>query len=278
MKRTDRLRSALLRATAATLLALPPAAQAQEGRFSDCIIEPAMVVELGSPVEGIVERIEAGRGTRVQVGDPIAWLESSIERESLALAAARAESRIGVRIAEARLDLERKEVERARELVRRDIGTASDLDIAEAELLTSQLELERAMEEVTLSQLELSRAQAVLERRVIRSPIDGIILRRLIGPGEIVHSQAQIAQLADIDPLYVDVFLPTALYNAVRPGQEATVFPAEPIGGSYRATILTIDQVFDAASDTFAVRLELPNPDLSLPAGVDCAIRLDTVN
>lgn len=273
-----RLRSFLLRASAAALIAAPPVAQAQQGRFSDCIIEPSVVVELGSPVEGIVERIEAGRGTRVQVGDPIAWLESSIERESVAMAEARARSRIGIRIAEARLDLERKEVERARELVRRDVGTASDLDIAEAELQAAELELERAVEDFQLSQLELSRAQAVLERRIIRSPIDGIILRRLIGPGETVHTQAQLAQLADIDPLYVDVFLPTALYNSVRQGQEATVFPADPIGSSYRATILTIDQVFDAASDTFAVRLELPNPDLSLPAGVDCAIELEAVN
>ena len=50
--------------------------------------------------------------------------------------------------------------------------------------------------------------------------------------------------------------------------------PDAPVGGSYQAKIVVVDQMFDAASNTIGVRLELPNPDLRLPAGVHCHVRL----
>lgn len=264
------MKRSFLAALAASGIAMPAVAQ----EYGDCVIEPFLVVEIGSPVEGVVERIEASRGTFVREGDPIAWLDSSLEHETVRLAEARAASRTGIDIAVARVELEQKEAARAREAIERNIGTQVDLDIAEAELLTAELELVQAEENQMLTGLERDRAQVVLDRRTVRSPIDGIILRRLIGPGEFAHSQAQLAQIAQMHPLHVDVFLPIEIFNEVRVGQVATVLPAEPIGGSYEATIDAIDQVFDAASDTFGVRLKLPNEDFSLPAGVDCAISL----
>ncbi len=43
-----------------------------------------------------------------------------------------------------------------------------------------------------------------------------------------------------------------------------------PVGGSYPAKVVIVDQVIDAASGTFGVRVELPNPKLELPAGLKC--------
>jgi hypothetical protein len=39
-----------------------------------------------------------------------------------------------------------------------------------------------------------------------------------------------------------------------------------------KAKVAVVDQVFDAASGTIGVRLELPNPDLRLPAGIHCRV------
>ena len=256
------------------LVATPSAAQDAEDYI--CLIEPAMVVALGAPVEGIIETINAVRGAQVRKGDVIAELESGVEQETVRIAEARANSTYGVDIAEARVDLAEKQFERADSLVKRKAGTKADRDIAEADLTAARLELLQARENAVTAEMEASRARAALERRRIRAPIDGIMLRRLIGPGEFAHSQAQIVQLASVDPLYVDVFLPTSLYNEVSVGQKAIVKPMEPIGGTYEATIDAIDQVFDAASDTFGVRLELPNPGAKLPGGVDCTLILPT--
>jgi hypothetical protein len=48
------------------------------------------------------------------------------------------------------------------------------------------------------------------------------------------------------------------------------VQPEAPVGGSYSATVAVVDQVFDAGSGTFGIRLALPNPDQRLPAGLRC--------
>ena len=252
------------------LLCLSTPLLAQESH--DCIIEPFMVLEVGSAVEGLVETVNMTRGADVKKGDVLAILESSVEREMVELSEAQARSTIGVELAEGRLGLAEKDVERARQLVQRNVGTQSDLDLAEANYKQAQLELLQAREAAELNAYDRDRTRALLDRRTIHSPIDGILLRRLIGPGEYVYSQAQIAQIAQIDPLYVDVFLPSMMYDSIAMGQIATVRPAAPIEGAYQAEVTAIDKVFDAASDTFGVRLTMPNEGNRLPAGVDCTI------
>ena len=54
---------------------------------------------------------------------------------------------------------------------------------------------------------------------------------------------------------------------------EATVYPQQPVGGEYKATVITVDKVLDAASGTFGVRLKLPNPKRKLPAGLRCMVK-----
>lgn len=263
----------MIRPALAVLLIATPAL-AQE-RY-DCVIEPFLVVEIGSPVDGVITEIDAPRGAEVKTGQVIARLESSVEQATLRMSEANAASTAEVDIARSRVELLEKEAARGRELAAKKLTAASVLDTVESELEQAKLELVRAEQNRVLAALDRDRAKTQLDRRVIRSPIDGIILRRLIGPGEYVYSQAQVAQIARIDPLYVDVFLPTERYNDIAVGQVATVRPAPPIGGVYEAEVTAIDQVFDAASDTFGVRLELRNPGNKLPAGVDCELDLNT--
>jgi hypothetical protein len=81
--------------------------------------------------------------------------------------------------------------------------------------------------------------------------------------------------IAEIDPLYVKVFVPVRHYRKFQSGMIGQVIPEEPIGGVYKAKVTVVDRVFDAASSTFGVRLELPNSDYALPAGMRCRVRFD---
>ena len=49
--------------------------------------------------------------------------------------------------------------------------------------------------------------------------------------------------------------------------------PEAPVGGRYTTTVKVVDRVMDAASGTFVVRMELPNPKGALPAGLKCRAR-----
>ena len=126
--------------------------------------------------------------------------------------------------------------------------------------------------EQAIAAQELARAEAALALREIRSPIDGIVQERSLSPGEYMHQESHVAVVVQLDPLHVETFLPVELYGAVAIGDEATVFPAAPVEGAHAATVKVVDRVFDAASGTFGVRLELPNPEGALPGGHRCEV------
>jgi multidrug efflux pump subunit AcrA (membrane-fusion protein) len=60
----------------------------------------------------------------------------------------------------------------------------------------------------------------------------------------------------------------------VRRGMSVTVLPEFPGATPRQAKVTLVDRVIDGASNTFRLRMELPNPDLSLPAGLRCKVDL----
>jgi multidrug resistance efflux pump len=108
---------------------------------------------------------------------------------------------------------------------------------------------------------------------MIRSPINGVVVERTLGPGEYAYDQSHLMTVSQIDPLYVEVYVPLSQFGRIRLGMSAEVYPEDPVGGRYAAIVVVVDQVFDAASGTIGIRLELPNPDYALPAGLKCRAR-----
>ena len=85
--------------------------------------------------------------------------------------------------------------------------------------------------------------------------------------------QTPVMSLAQIDPLRVEVAVPVDYFGKIRVGMTAQVEWEDPIGSVQPATVKIVDPVLDAASGTIGVRLELPNPKHSLPAGTKCSVR-----
>src|SRR5262245_24156467 len=86
------------------------------GKPHDCIIEPFVATELGSPATGILEELLVDRGHRVTKGMVVARLRSDLEQASLDLAKARAESIVLIELSRERTNLLRKDVARITEL------------------------------------------------------------------------------------------------------------------------------------------------------------------
>ena len=108
--------------------------------------------------------------------------------------------------------------------------------------------------------------------RTIRSPISGVVVARSRSRGEFV-GQDPVLTVASIDPLSVELIVPVARYGSVKVGPFAEVMPEAPVGGIHRARVTIVDEVIDAASGTFGVRMELPNPNYEVPAGLKCKVR-----
>jgi len=241
----------------------------------DCIIKPYVIVELSSPVAGLIEEIHVKRGDYVEADQIVASLESSVEEASVTIARARAQMRANIRSKEATFQLKKSIQSRADELSKKKLIPSVEQEIAETEAMVAELEVIEAKESNQLAKLELDRAIKFLKRKSIKSPINGVVVERYKSPGEYVEDQPML-KLAQIDPLNIEVIVPLALIGTIKMGAQAEIMPEKPIGGIYKADVTIVDRVVDASSGTFGVRLEMPNPELKIPAGLRCDIRFLT--
>ncbi len=256
------------------LVSVPVVGQQASGdRPLDCVIGPNAKVDIGSAVEGILREVAVKRGDQVKKGDVLARLDEELERLTEELARLRAEVDVEVRSGKAQLHFRRRESRRMDNLRAKKVVPESEHDKAKVEERLARLSVEAATAEKQIAQVEYQRAQENLRRRTIVSPLDAVVMDVALSPGEYVHEQAPLMTIASVDPLFVEVFVPVAYYGRISRGMRAEVMPEEPVGGSYAAEVTVVDQVFDPASRTFGVRMQLPNPDYRLPAGLRCTVR-----
>ncbi len=220
------------------LMLLPMGAAAQ---VNSCILEPSSDVELGTPAEGVLVEVAVDRSDTVSRGDLLARLNDGIERAA-------------IRVQETRVAFNRRHLERTEELGAQRMMSDQEIDEIRTDYVLAQGELERAREELRL--------------REIRSPIDGVVVERLFGEGDLVAAEP-IFRLMALDPLHVEVVLPVSYFGTLEIGAEKIMWLPE-IDRTATARIVNIDRVIDPRSGTFRVRLEMPNPQFEIPSGLRC--------
>jgi RND family efflux transporter MFP subunit len=238
----------------------------------DCLILPDKVASVGSQVEGILEEVLVRRGDVVKAGQVLARLESGVELATVELAKTRLAMQANLSSLDVQLAFARRRLERTEELFGRAAASSFEVDEAKTQEQQALYALEAAREEIRLSEVELTRSQAALALREIRSPIDGVVVEIYLFAGERVDREP-VLKVARIDPLRVEVTAPVSAFGLIAIGTKAVVIPEAPLNGEYKATVIIVDKVLDAASGTFGIRLELPNPGFQLPGGLRCAVR-----
>lgn len=239
----------------------------------ECLIDPNQVVLVSSPVDGLIEKIHVRRGDRVSAGQALVQLESSVEVSASKLTEYRSQMAGKITSAKHRFDFASKKAERAKELVKQNFVSAEKRDEAEAERAIAEADVRDAIENQELAKREYQHSVDLLNRRTIRSPFNGVVVDRMLNPGDLAEAgtgRKPILKLALVDPLRVEVVLPLEAWGKLRAGMVAQVIP-EGLGGRHSATITVVDSVFDSSSGTFGVRLDLPNKD-KLPAGIRCKV------
>jgi RND family efflux transporter MFP subunit len=262
-------RFSMLSIVAAGTVLAPALAAAQT---LDCLVNPYMVVAVSFPTEGVLDAVSVDRGDLVKEGQVLATLESSVERATVALATARAKVESALKSNQVRLDFGVRKFVRTDEMYQKNLVPLKELDEAETQKVLADLGILEAKENRQIAELDLERARAALGQRTLKSPVTGVVTERLLSPGEFVRG-TPIVKLAQIHPLRVEVIAPVALLGKLSPGMTAEVLPESPIGGVHPAKVTVVDRVVDAASGTFGVRLEVPNPNYRLPAGLKCKVR-----
>ncbi len=238
----------------------------------DCVVIPSNVADLGSNVRGVISRIVIDRNDFVKRGDVIAVLDDTVEQATVELADKQASLVSEIELCNVNLAYAKREQKRAERAYKDKAYSLHDLDRARLETQVETLKLLQAKEKKVLASNELKRAKAKLAHKTIRAPFTGVVMDRFKVIGEYIDNDAVI-RLAQLDPLHVEVIVPVLERGTIKVGMQAKVYSNEKDEEGWTATVAQVDQVMDAASGTFGVRLILPNPDYTIPAGLRCNLK-----
>lgn len=207
-----------------------------------CLLEPSMTLELSSSVQGVIKSIKPQRGDQVKKGQVVMTLDSSVEQAALDTVTAR-------------LEFASRKVKRNSDLIRKKLISENEHD----EVLTEQ----------RLAVFQMKEAKVRLAQRQTKTPISGVVVERLKETGEFVD-ETPFLKIVSLNPMHAEVVLPAEYYGSLQRGADVTLYTNSDEG--FAGKIKIIDPIIDAASNTFAVTVELDNTKQRLAAGLRCRV------
>lgn len=249
-------------------------------------LEPRERVDLNFRVPGRVRSLaEVGEGKarrtiqegdRVSRGQVLATLELGDFKLQLGAAAAGEESSAAqASAARHQLALAEKEAARARELFSSRTISRAELDRAEAALAQAQANLDVALGQRLARREQRALAQSAVADGQLKSPVDGIVARRMVDVGETVAPGMPAFTVIDVSEMRVVFGVPDSRVNALKLGQQVSVrleaLPGEPLAG----TVTKVAPVADPQLRSFGVEVAVPNPGGALRPGMVASVALD---
>lgn len=222
----------------ALLLALVPAGATEV----DGLTQPFKLVRVSSPVQEIITEITIKEGDTVKTGDLLARLFDEREQSEFRRA---------------------EEVLRKREFdFKSSSSLATDRITSREKVLTTEIELALAKEDLAL-------AKSKLDERSVKSPLDGIVIRRFKEAGESVDRIEPLFEVVDISQLYLQFHVPAEVASSINPAEPVTFWVKDDPEHRHEAVVAFLSPAADAASGLFRVRLLYENkPGAALPAGI----------
>lgn len=262
----------------ATPAGMPRQAGPAEGVLREITItglsRPSREVELAFASAGVLSMRSGHVAERVSANTLLAELESAVERSLVQKHKIQLASADELRLARLESELKREELERLRRIA--ETNATSSWELRQAEFAHKLAEARVAAEQTEhdLTCEELLAAEAVVQRRQIRAPFNGTIARILCDTGQAVDALEPVLVLVQLDPLWIEVNVPSEWAGRVRPGHRARI---EGLGSPCTAEVCEIEPLVDSGSLTFRVRLAIPNPERTLTAGLPVRVTMEVV-
>jgi RND family efflux transporter MFP subunit len=233
-------------------------------------------VDVVSVVAGRLSDARSKIGDRVREGQVLATVHSPelLERRKgieAALNAAKAE----LREKESQLTAAEKDLERTRQLRKRDLIAGRDLNDAEAEADTARAAQALAQAQLAQQQVALEQTQYLLSLSKLVAPLSGVLTFRSAEPGASIRDSRTVFKVASLDPLKVMIDVSPAEVGFVRAGMAAQVradaFPTRVWQGRVTAAPVKPEPNQDPL-----VEIQLSNRDRALTPGMQVEVMLDS--
>jgi membrane fusion protein (multidrug efflux system) len=203
-------------------------------------------VTLVSEISGKVEEILFREGSVVEAGAVLVKLDTST------------------------LSAERERARHRFELVQRQEARQQELL---DEGLVSEEEYESTLSQLNVLQAELLLSEVELEKAEVRAPFSGIIGLRAVSPGSYVSSQTRLTTLQDIDPVKVEFSVPEAYARDLAVGDPVR-FGIKGLDGEFMGRVYALEPAIDLETRSLTLRATAPNPEGTLLPGAFAEVRV----
>ena len=223
-------------------------------------------VYAGSLIEGVVEEVLVLEGDHVTKGQAVAKLVS--DNQELALRSAHATKRLRMGLhkeAEARMNELADEYQRKEPLVLSGAVAAGPLERLRLRVLAQEAKIAIAQASVDEANIAIATAQLTLDRCVVTSPIDGVVIERLTSPGSVIrfgngeHS-SHVVHLYDPSKLQVRADVPLADAARVGVGHPAQIIVDVLPDTTFEGEVLRFVHKADQQKNTIEAKVKIIDP------------------
>lgn len=203
---------------------------------------------LSAEVSGIVDTINFESGDNVVAGQTLLTLRTNNDPAVLAQLQATAA-------------VDESNYNRDRKQFRADAVSAAQVDTDRATYLAAQAQVQGQLAEMA--------------EKVVKAPFTGTLGIRQVNLGQYLAAGTNIVSLQQLDPLFVDFYLPQQALAQVRTDQPVTASIDAFPGRKFPGTISAINSVVDTATRTVQIRARIANPSLLLRPGMFATVTIE---
>ena len=230
-------------------------------------LNPVVLVSVGSQVSGIVSKLYADFNGKVKANQVLLELDPTLNRAQLQ------QSEANLSSAQASLDLAQANEERARALFAQEYVTRQDLDVAVQAMKAANAQF-------NVAQAQVVRDRRNLDNTVIRSPVSGVVVSRLVDVGQTVAASLQSPTLftiaQDLSHMQIDTSYAEADVGNIRVGQQASfrvdAFPNRTFRGEVKQVRLNPTTQQNVV--TYDVVVSVENLDQALMPGMTAYVNI----
>jgi len=244
-------------------------------------IQPTTQTDISSEMSGVVRSVNVDNNDLIKKGDVLAELDSEryqAQLQSLQASVASAKAKL----IDAQATLQASDLTLARQvaLQKRGLVITQDLEAARAAQARAAAAIAVAEADIEIADANLDLKQLDIDKSKILSPVDGIVLKRAVEPGQTVASSLQAPVLftlaEDLKRMQLEANIDEADIGTVAAGQMATFTVDAFSGRSFPARIETIEfsPLVTEGVVTYKAVLSVDNSDLALRPGMTATAQI----
>jgi HlyD family secretion protein len=240
-------------------------------------------VDVGAQISGRVARVLVDFNDQVKAGQTLAEIDpaqllSRVEQSRAQVSA----SDSSVRLAKATLAQSKAALVRAKDMADKGLISSKDLEAAQADAERAEASVASAQSQAILSRASLKDAETSLSWTTIKAPIDGVVLARLVEPGQTVAASLQSPVLftvaRDLTQLTLYVDIDEADIGRLHEGQEASFTVGAWPARKFASKVISVHNLPTAGQTvvTYQAVLSVDNKDLLLRPGMTATASIIT--